>query len=138
MQNITSVVSLKNAIQVLEVDQDVKGRLLKEQVYLIYESLRPINILRNSLKDLFSSHYMIENMSGTAIGAASGFLLKKVFVGASANLFRKLIGSVLQFGITNIIAQNSDQIKSVVQAIFQHLFSKKEMSTRKPSGEEID
>jgi hypothetical protein len=137
MQNITSVVGLKNAIQVLEVDQDVKGRLLKEQVYLIYESLKPINILRNSLKDLFSSHYMIENMSGTAIGAASGFLLKKVFVGASANLFRKLIGSVLQFGITNIIAQNSDQIKSFVQAIFHHLFSKKEMSTRKPLGEEI-
>jgi hypothetical protein len=135
MQNITSVAGLKNAIQVLEVDQSVKGRLLKEQVYLIYESLKPINILRNSLKELFPSHHLIENMSGTAIGAAGGFLLKKVFVGASANMFRKLIGTVLQFGITNIITKNSDQIKSFAQTIFQHLFSKKEMSTRKSVGQ---
>ena len=125
MQNITSVDGLKNAIHVLETEQNGKGQLLKEQVYIAYESLKPINLLRNTLKDLFSSQYLAENMSGTAMGEASGFLFKKIFIGESASKFRKLIGSALQFGIANIISRNSDQIKSFGQVLFQHLFRKK-------------
>src|ERR1035437_107701 len=125
MQNITSVDGLKNAIHVLETEQNGKGQLLKEQVYIAYESLKPINLLRNTLKDLFSSQYLAENMSGTAMGEASGFLFKKIVIGESASKFRKLIGSALQFSIANIISRNSDQIKSFGQALFQHLFRKK-------------
>ena len=65
MQNITSVAGLKNAIQELEIEQNVKGQLLKEQIYLIYESLKPVNLLRNTLKETFSSDYLTENFSGT-------------------------------------------------------------------------
>jgi len=126
MQNITSIAGLKNAISALEIEQGVKGQLLKEQVYLTYESLKPVNLLRNTFKELFSSQKMKENMSGSAIGAASGFLLKKIFIGESANKFRKITGTILQFGIKNFIAQNSDQIRSFGQAIFHHFFRKKD------------
>ena len=122
MQNITSVSGLKNAIQVLEVEQGIKGRLLKEQISITYESLKPANLLRNTMKDLFSSQYLMENISGTAMGAASGFLIKKIFIGKSANKFRKIIGAILQFGITNFITQNSDQIRSFGRTIFQYFF----------------
>jgi hypothetical protein len=125
MEKISSVAGLKNAIQVLEVEQRIKGHELKEQVFLTYESLKPINLLRKTLKELFSSQYPIENISGAAVGAASGFLFKKLFIGSSANKFRKLIGNVLQLGMTNFIAQNSDQIKAFGQALFQHFFRKK-------------
>jgi hypothetical protein len=127
MQNITSVAGLKSAIQELEVEQSVKGRLLKDQIYLIRESLKPVNLLRNELKETFSSNYLVENFSGTAMVAASGFLLKKIYTGKSTNKLRKLVGAVLQFGITNFITQNSDQIKSFVRALLQHFFRKKEM-----------
>ena len=122
MQNITSVSGLKDAIQVLEVEQVIKGRLLKEQISITYESLKPANLLRNAMKDLFSSQYLTENISGTAMGAASGFLIKKIFIGKSANKFRKIIGAILQFGITNFITQNSDQIRSFGRTIFQYFF----------------
>ncbi len=129
MQNITSITELKDAIQLLEVEQGIKEQLFKEQVYLTYESLKPINILKKTLKEIGSSPYLIDNISGTAMGLASGFLSKKIFVGASGSLFRKLIGSVLQFGITNVVAQNSNIIKSVGQAIFQHFLRKREMNS---------
>ena len=119
MQNITSIAGLKNAIELLEVEQTVKGQLLKEQFHLAYESLKPINLFRNALKEFFGSPLLGENLSGTAMGAAGGFLIKKIFVGRSGNIFRKLIGSVLQFGITNILAKNSDILMSFVQSIFQ-------------------
>jgi hypothetical protein len=129
MNTITSVAGLKSAIQELEVEQSVKGRLLKDNIYLIRDSLKPVNLLRDALKETFSSDYLAENFSGTLMGAASGFLLKKIFIGKSANKLRKLVGEVFQLGITNLIAQNSDQIKSLVRTLFQHFFRRKEMNT---------
>jgi hypothetical protein len=125
MQNITSAAELKDAIQLLEAEQGIKGQLLKEQLYITYESLKPVNLLRHTLKEISSSPYLVDNISGTAMGLLSGFLSKKIFVGTSGNLIRKLIGSILQFGVTNAVAHNSDVIKSVGQALLQHFFRKK-------------
>lgn len=129
MQNITSKAGLEDAIQILEAEQAIKGQLLKDQFYLTYESLKPVNLLMHTLKEISSSPYLIDNISGTAMGLAGGFLSKKIFVGTSGNLIRKLIGSILQFGVTNIVAQNSEIIKSVGHAILQHFFHKKEMNS---------
>jgi len=129
MQNITSSAGLKDAIQLLEVEQEIRGQLLKGQLYIAYESLKPLNFLKHTLKEITSSPYMIDNISGGAMGLLSGFLSKKIFVGASGNLIRKLIGSVLQFGITNVVAQNSGVIRSVGQALFHHFFRKNELNS---------
>ncbi|MGD0755660.1 MAG: hypothetical protein ABR927_11415 [Bacteroidales bacterium] len=125
MQNITSSAGLKDAIKLLEAEQEVKAQLLKEQLYLTYESLKPVNLIRHTLKEISSSPYLIDNISGTAMGLLSGFLSRKIFVGTSGNLIRKLVGSILQFGVTNVVAQNSDVIKSIGQALLQHYFRKK-------------
>ena len=125
MQNITSLSALKDAIQLLEVDQEIKGQLLKEQLHITYENLKPVSLIKHTLKEISSSPNLTDNISGTAMGLLSGFLSKKIFVGSSGNLIRKFIGSVLQIGITNIVAQHSDVIKSVGQALFQLFFNKK-------------
>src|SRR5664279_4090471 len=129
MQNITSSAGLKDAIQLLEVEQELRGQMLKDQLYITYESLKPLNLLKHTLKEITSSPYMIDNISGGAMGLVSGFLSKKIFVGTSGNLIRKIIGSILQFGITNVVAQNSGIIKSVSQALFHHFFHKNELNS---------
>ena len=132
MQEITSTAALQDAIQLLESEQAVKRQLLKEQFYITFESLKPLSLLKSAVKDLSSSPYLLDNISGTAIGVASGYLSKKIFIGTSGNLIRKLLGSILQFGVTNIVAQHSDTIKSIGQANFHHFLSKKEMNSQKP------
>jgi hypothetical protein len=134
MQNITSIAGLKNSIQLLEAEQSIKEQLLKEQLFLTYESLKPVNLIRHTLKEISSSPYLIDNISGSAMGLLSGFLSRKIFVGSSGNLFKKLIGSVLQFGVTNIVAQNSDVIKSVGQTVLHHFFRKKELNSGSRAG----
>ena len=129
MQNITSSKALRNAIQLMEEEQAIKGQLLKEQVFTTYESLKPINLIKNTLKDLSSSPYLIENIAGSVVGIATGYVSKKIVVGASANIFRKLFGTILQFGITNLVAQRSDAIKSVGQYIVQQVFRKSEKNS---------
>jgi hypothetical protein len=138
MQNITSVAALKNAIQELETERKVKEQLLREQFYLTYESLKPVNILRNTLKNLFSSENLLENISGNAIGSISGFILKSIFVGKSATKLKKLVGAILQFGIAKVISQNSDQIKKIRLAVLQNFFNKKEKRHKIQSRQKED
>lgn len=130
MQNITSIATLKNSILLLEAEQNIKEQLLKDQLFLTFESLKPANLIRHTLKEISSSPYLIDNISGSAMGLLSGFLSRKIFVGTSGNLIKKLVGSVLQFGVTNIVAQNSDMIKSVGQNVLQHFFHKKVMNSK--------
>jgi hypothetical protein len=130
MQNITTVAGLRDVIWVLEVEQASKGQLLKEQLSVVYESLMPVNILRNTLKKFFGKSDLIENLSGSAMGLASGLLMKKIFIGKSGNAFKKLIGSLLQMGISNIVTLNSDLIKSVGHVIIQYIFGNKQGNSK--------
>jgi hypothetical protein len=124
MENITTAVELKLAIRLLEEEQALKGELLKKQFFITYESLKPVSLLKSTLKDVASSPWLIENIIGTTLGITTGYFSKKLVVGASGNIVRKLLGSVLQFGITNIIAQNRESISSFGQSVFKRIFRK--------------
>jgi hypothetical protein len=129
MENITSISELKNAIQILENEQAVKMQSLKEQFYLTYKSLKPANLLLSTFKEVVTSPNLIDNILGTVVGLATGYLSKKIVVGASGNILRKLFGSVLQLSVTNTVSQHPDAIKSIGQFIIQNFFRKKEVKT---------
>ncbi len=131
MQKITSVAELKNAIQSLEVEQTDKGTLLKEQFSTIVGSFRPANLIANSLNNIEKSPYLIENILGAAVGLVTGFYSNKLIFNARGSKLKKLIGVVLQFGVTNLVARNKGTLRSVGQVIFKHLVRKKRMNSIK-------
>jgi hypothetical protein len=130
MENITSVAELKNAIQILEVEQAINGQRLKEQFIITYRSIKPLNLLKHALTDVVSSSNLIDNILGTAVGLTTGYLSKKIFIGTSGNIIRKLFGSVLQLGVTTVVAEHPSTIKSFGQFIFQHLLRKKDLNSK--------
>ncbi len=125
MQDITSYAELKDAIRLLEVEQALKGQLLKEQFFLTYESLKPVNLVKSTLYDIVLSPYLIDNILSATVSLATGFFTKKIVVSASDSMFRRLIGSIFQIGVTNAVAQHPDAIKNFSQYIIQHFFRKK-------------
>ena len=125
MQNITTTDELKNAIQILEVEQTVKGQLLKEQLYDTYDSLKTVSLIKGTLKEVVSSPFMIDNILGTVLGLATGYYSKKILIGTSGNILRKIFGSMFQFGVTKVVAQPVNSVKSFGLYIFQHLLHKK-------------
>ena len=129
MKNTSSYTRLQDAIELLEDEQAFKRELLKEQIKITYESLKPLNLIRNALKDISSLPNLSENALGSAVGLASGYLSKKIFIGASGNVIRKLIGLVLQFGITNVVSQHPEAIRSFGQFILEHFFRRKEINS---------
>ena len=132
MQNITSVAELKNAIQLLEAEQAEKEQLLKEQFYLTYESLKPVNLIANTLNDIKKSPYLIDNILGAAMGLITGFYSNKLIFNPQGNKLKKLVGVVLQFGVTNLIAKHQDTIRSIGQVIVNRIARKKRMNSIKP------
>jgi hypothetical protein len=45
-------------------------------------------------------------------------------------LFRKLIGSILQFGVTKVVSQHPDVIKSFGKLILQYLLHKRATNSK--------
>jgi hypothetical protein len=132
MQKIDSIAELKNAIQLLEVEQADKGQLLKEQFFLTYESLKPVNLIASTLNDIKKSPYLIENILGAAVGLVTGFYSNKLIFNSRGNKLKKLIGVVLQFGVTNLVAKHQDTILSIGQVLINRLTRKKRMNSIKP------
>jgi len=128
MKSITSSAELKDAIQQLEFETTIKGQLLKEQLLLTHESLKPVNLIKSALSEVASSPYLVDNILGASVALATGYISKKIVIAGSGNVIRKLFGSILQFGVTNVVAQHTDTIKSVGQFIYQHFLHKKEMN----------
>ena len=131
MKNISCAAELKIAIQELEFERDIQGKLLREEFFVAYENLKPVNLIKNTLSEITSSPYLIENMAGAITGLVSGYVSRKIAVGGSHNLFRKVLGSLLQFGVTNVVARHPDVLKSIGNTIIQHIFHKTEDNPEK-------
>jgi hypothetical protein len=130
MENITTSSELKEAIQLLEFEHTYKGQVLKEQLLLSGESLKPANLIKNAFSEVVSSPYLMDNILGATVGLASGYISKVIAVGSSENKFKKLLGTILQFGVTNLVAQHTDTLKTVGQFIYQHFIQRKETNDR--------
>jgi hypothetical protein len=131
MHNISSRADLEDAIRFLEIEQAEAGQLLKDQFHITYESLKPVNILMDTLEDIRSTPNLVDNLVGTVVGLTTGFLSKKIFVGRSGNIFRRLSGGLIQIGVSNLVANHPDLIKSIGQFIFQNILRKKELNSEK-------
>jgi len=47
--------SLKEAIFLLEIRQAEEGRLLKEQLFVVYDKLKPLNLIKSTLEEIASA-----------------------------------------------------------------------------------
>ena len=126
MENISCAAELKLAIREKQFELDVQGQVLKEEFFIVYESLKPISLIKSTVTEITSSPYLIDNMLGAVMGMLSGYVSKKIAVGTSPNLFRKIMGSLLQFGVTNLVAQHPDVLKNFGQLIIEKIFHKTE------------
>lgn len=133
MQKDTPYSELQTAIHALSIVQAESGKQLKMQLLLTYESLQPVSIFKSIINEATASPNFIESISGSLMGLLGGYLSRKISVGTSHNPFRRLFGSVLQFGITNIIALYPNAIMILGKCLLRSIFRKKETNSIKGS-----
>ncbi|MES2240046.1 MAG: hypothetical protein V4497_07275 [Bacteroidota bacterium] len=96
---------LDKAIARLELERDLKFEELKDQLAITYESVKPINLLKETLEDFKHSPDIKSNFLQSVVSIAGGYLSKKMVMGKSNSIFKKIMGYVLQYGLTNFISK---------------------------------
>jgi hypothetical protein len=124
MGNINSRLSLREAIASLEEKQAQQGTLLRAEVHLAFESIHPINILKNTFKEVFVSPALKDEILNTSMSWTIGFLSKRFFEGISDSPFKKMLGNILLFGVTNVVERNPEFFKSLGANIFSAIKNK--------------
>jgi hypothetical protein len=84
MQTTDATEELKNAIRLLEIRQSMNGQLLKEQLVFTYDTLKPANLIRSTLKEVTSSPFLIGNLTGSVIGLTTVQKNSDRFIGKCA------------------------------------------------------
>ncbi len=98
--------SLDAAIRALEARQKEEAKLLKIEFQDALESVRPINLIKSTFEQVKESTELKGNLLNTAIGLGAGFISKKAFVGFSHNPLKRMVGTAVMFGVTNLVAKN--------------------------------
>jgi len=109
--DIKTTSDLQAAIALLEVDVSVKKRILTEQYHTTYESLRPVNIIKSAFRKLVDSGDLADKIIGTGVGFGAGVLSKKLLIGKSTNIFKRIFGTAIELAVTNVISKNAEGIK---------------------------
>ncbi|MDD2797293.1 MAG: hypothetical protein PHV20_01745 [Bacteroidales bacterium] len=115
---------LKNEIFLLEMKQAINAQQLQKQLHITYESLKPTNLIKSTLQELGSSPNMSSNILSGALGLASGYLFRKATVGSTHGAILKLVGTALQFGVTNLVSLHADDLKHYGQILIHQFFRK--------------
>jgi hypothetical protein len=126
METIRTSVELKSTIQQLENEKALKLILLKEQVHIVCEKLKPGNLIKNTIMDIASDtglkNTITDDMLGYTIGAAS----KKVLIGKTKNPFVKLIGFTIERVVSNQVIKNATVLKSFAGAVWDKIIKSRE------------
>jgi hypothetical protein len=125
MTQINSIANLKAAILLLEIKQADEKQLLREQLKITTESLKPINLIKHTLIELTTLPEIKESLLNTVIGLVTGYLSKKIVIGSTNNPIKQILGYALQLGVTGVASKNADDIKSVVGGFISKIFSKR-------------
>jgi hypothetical protein len=74
--------------------------------------MRPSNLLKSAVKDIAATPGIAQAAIGTSIAIGAGVLSKKIVVGNSTGIFKKLMGGIVEFTVANSIANNAELITS--------------------------
>ena len=108
---INNAIQLKQAITILQAQQEEKKFILVEEFHRTYESLKPVNLIKSTFNKILDTPDITNQVVDTSIGLGVGVLSKKLLVGKSTNIFKRFFGTIIELTVANAVAKNSDGIK---------------------------
>lgn len=108
LQMIANTLDIEVAIKRLEQKRRLQEVEMSESLQNIMESLKPVNILKNTIEEVRESTPLKNNLLKVALGLGAGYLSNKLLVGKSAGIVKKALGTALQFGVTYFVSKKSD------------------------------
>jgi hypothetical protein len=124
MQNVTSSNELKKAIFALQQRQIEEEKLFRKQLLITYESLKPINVLRNVIHELTTPSELKDGLIQTSASLIAGYLSRKIVVRSSNNPLLRFAGILVEYGVTNFVSNHSEVLRKTVFSWIRNLTGK--------------
>ncbi|MDO7171923.1 hypothetical protein [Mariniflexile sp. AS56] len=96
---------LNDAMVLLEKRRRMEYEDLRLQFHETTEAFRPINIFNQTVKDFRQSPDVKTNLLETILSISGGYFSKKIIVGKSSSLVKRVLGYALQYAVTNFISK---------------------------------
>jgi hypothetical protein len=128
---INNSAELHAAIEELEVQKEMQKDILVEKFHTIYESFKPMNLLKSSLNKIIKSPDVVDGIINTTIGLGTGLLSKNLLIGKSAGIVKKLLSTAVELGVVGLVSKNIDAVKLNGLNFLSKIFKPKKVSTEK-------
>jgi hypothetical protein len=125
MKNRNETDALNELILAEELKHANDLEQLKDQFHLAYESIKPINLVKNLFHEVTASPEIKNDLVSNAIGLGTGFISKRLLLGSLHNPIKKVLGTVFEFAVATVVTKHSDKIKLIGGNLFNHFFKKK-------------
>lgn len=135
MAKISPVDALKESIRVLEIQQAEEREIVKQQLKLTYESLKLSNLIKSSLKELTGSTELKGTLFESVTALLTGFITRKILVNSKSNLFTRILGLFMQYGVTTLVARNAETIRDFLSGLVDKLIKPTEAPQTKVETE---
>ncbi len=129
MNKLSPTEDLNQRISSLQNKKVEDLRIMKEEFHTVYESMKPMNLIKNAIHEISTAPDLKNNLVDGAIGLGTGFLTKKLLIGNSINPIKNIIGNVLEFAIANVVSKHTDSIKSTGINLIQKFLNRKKNKT---------
>lgn len=96
------------AIEELERKRNMQYEEIKLQLTATYESIKPINLIKQGFQDLKESPEVKSSLFQSLLSIAGGYISKKILIGKTNSIFKTILGYALQYGVTNFISKKVD------------------------------
>ncbi|HEY4618571.1 MAG TPA: hypothetical protein VIH09_10300 [Flavobacterium sp.] len=107
MKKINETDLLDQRISTLRIKKANEFDSLREQFHATYESIKPINLLKNTFAEMTTTPGLKSNLLNSVIGLSTGYLSKKLLLGGAHSPIKKVLGVLLQFVVTNVVSKRS-------------------------------
>ena len=122
MKKIDSLKTLRQEKKRLRIELAETENLLKEDYAWAIDSLKPANIISNTIGSFISSRK--NGFVGDSISSSLGFVIKKVFLGRSSWILRLIIPQIVKNLSSNLIGDKKEDILSTVKTFIHNLRTK--------------
>lgn len=118
---MTASEKLQQSIDLLRAEQYDQLEELKTELHKVQEHFRPSNIIKGAFEDLTSSVSVSGSALDSVIALGSGYIANTIVAGKSKNVGLRLLGYILQYGVTRYMADHVDGIKSNLNHLLDKL-----------------
>ncbi len=108
MEKRNATQNLSQTILLLEQKKTEELQSLQQQYLVVYESVKPLNLVKSALNKMTTSPDLKHNILNTVIGLSTGYISKKLLLGSTHNPIKRILGTVLQFAVTNLVARRNN------------------------------